>query len=348
MAHVPQGMGVNLYLALVGPSSLSRKSSVQQLMQSFLLAIRPNALLPDRMTGEAAIAELGQRSHVPAVWTPDEIGLTITEIYQRGGFLQALETLLLTLYSGQEYKYQTIGGGQTSITGIDLNVFGASTPEGFSGAGHRALSTGLLPRFGIVYPAHRPPSRPPITRTEAHNEWQRTLTARFRQVFEMCVQPMGQRTVYLQPDAFAVLGSLDEELGKQALTSRLVMAAYKVTALIALADLRFEAYAADAQAAAVIVRRWAEGALRLRRFLSRSMSDVALMEQIAAARLDIATIPGTLGVDGRVGISQTIIATKLALPALTIKRIRDTMELTGEVIVARDEGSGEEVWRVRG
>ena len=338
LAPFPDGLPVNLYVTLVGPSSLSRKSTAQAIARTFLAATRPNGLLPDRMTGERAIEELAQRQ--VAVWMPDELGILLQQIYQRE-FLRPLEELILTLYSGQDYKYQTLGRGETVIHGLDLSILGAATPESFAGSG-RALSSGLLPRFGVVYPRSLPPSRPPSLLTEEHRAWRAGLLAKMRQVLYLCATPGTSRDVTMTAGALAALGALDQEFGKTPLTARLVTAAYKVTALMALAALRLEANEDDAKAAIAITRRWAAGATNLRRFLGRLPADVQHMEQVAIAREELRLMPATPTEDGRSAVMLRDFARRMNLPSSTLTYIIKTMESTGEVLLVVPLGGGEQ------
>ena len=338
LAPFPDGLPVNLYVTLVGPSSLSRKSTAQAIARTFLAAMRPNALLPDRMTGERAIEELAQRQ--VAVWMPDELGILLQQIYQRE-FLRPLEELILTLYSGQDYKYQTLGRGETVIHGLDLSILGAATPESFAGSG-RALSSGLLPRFGVVYPRLLPPPRPPGLLTEEHRAWREGLVAKMRQVLYLCSTPGGSKDVTMTAGALTALGALDQEFGKTPLTARLVTAAYKVTALMALGALRLEANEDDAKAAIAIARRWASGATNLRRFLGRLPADVQHMEQVAIAREELRLMPAAPTEDGRSAVMLRDFARRMNLPSSTLKHVLDTMESTGEAILVVPPGGGEQ------
>lgn len=344
LAHVPGGLRTNLYLCLVAPSTLARKSTVQQLATSMLAWVRPNSLLPDRMTTESAINELGQRA--VAIWTPDEMGLALQQIYRAGSYSAGMEELLLTLYSGQTYRYITVTGGERLINGVDLNVLGASTPESLGANSQRSIGSGLLPRFGVVYPNSYPLQRPPVSETEAHIAARDYLRGRLRQVLELCTAPGAGRTVVVSYQALAVLSGLDQELGGWAMTARLVTAAYKVAALVALGDLRMEVTEDDAEAAVHIVRRWAEGSRNLRHFLGRSQSDVAVMEQVDSAREELRRVLSNTqrGPDGRYSIEQRLVARTLRLPHTTLRRIRDTLETTGELIVVTSQVGDE--WRL--
>ena len=339
LAPFPDGLPTNLYVVLVGPSSVSRKSTAQGYAKAFMNNLRPNSLLGDRFSGEKAIAELAQRR--VAVWMPDELGVMLQQMYQPGSYMRAVEDLLLSLYSGQKYTYSTLSGGETVIDGLDLSLLGAATPESFAGVGGRALFSGLLPRFGVVYPRHLPAARPPIIRTAEHDAWRDGLTARMRQVLDMCTRPGAPKAVTFDDAALLALSGLDLEMGATALTARLVTAAYKITAIIALADLRLEGNVQDATAAVAIVRRWAGGAVNLRRFLGRPAADVQHMEQVAIARAELRAMPAEQGADGRRVVSLRHFAARLSLPASTLKKLCETMESTGEIIIVSADGDEE-------
>ena len=338
LAPYPGGLATNLYLTLVGSSSVSRKSTVQSLARSIIAEVRPNALLPDRMTGEAAINELSQRT--AALWLPDEFGMMVQQMYQRD-FLRPLEELLLTLYSGQEYRYSTVSGGEHVISGVHLGVFGATTPDSLAGAGHRAIGSGLLPRFGIVFPDTGGSLRPPKPITDGMAQRRQALVYKLRSVLVFCAKPNADHNVTFSLGALEQFIPLDAEISHNPMTARLITSAYKVAALIAIADMRTNVNGDDALAATVIVRRWAEGADHLREYIARPSSDVAFMELVNATRRTISRLPGVT-VNGRLAVSLRDIAVAMRLERRTLNRIRDTLEATGEVLVRRE--NGEEDW----
>ena len=159
-----------------------------------------------------------------------------------------------------------------------------------------------------------------------------------RQVLDFCTYPGNSRAVTMTSDALAVLGSLDQEYGHTSLTARLVTAAYKITALVALADLRLEATVEDANAAVAITRRWASGAHSLRRFLGRLPADVQHMEQVGLAKGELRSMSATLGVEGRRVVSMRDFARQMSMPASSLKKLVETMESTGDVLLVVEDG----------
>ena len=336
LAPFPEGLRTNLYLAIVGESSRSRKSTVQQIALGFLHRLLPDSVLPDRMTGESAIGQLALRSGKTAIWMNDEIGIAIAEIYGVS-FMSAMDGLLLSMYSGQPYRYTTVAG-QQSIEDVHLNIFGASTPESFGSIGSRAISSGLLPRFGIVYPASPPPSRPPTALSSGQTSMRGQLEHKLRQTLLAVSVPGGKRNVTFSPEALAALGSMDAVYGKNRLTARLSVAAYKVAALLALSDEAWCVDTAHAQAANKVVSRWAAGALRLRAHLGRPASDYAFAELMDVAREELGRAVGLGVVAGRKVIPRIEAARLLKLEHRTLNRVRDSLNDTGEIIVVSDGG----------
>ncbi len=339
LAPFPGGLHTNLYLALVGESSRSRKSTVQQIAKGFIERLQQDIVLPDRMTGEAGIQQLAQRSGKTALWMPDELGNTIAEVYGVS-FMSALDSVLLTLYSGQQFKYYT-QANQTTVQGVHFVIFGAATPESFSAIGSRAISSGLLPRFGVVYPDASLYSRPPSGVTEEQERARQELEGLLREVMYLVEQPGGRRSVTFTAEALAYLGDQDAQLSKHRLTTRLSVAAYKVAALLALANKEWVVDLRWAAAASVVVQRWAQGALRLRAHLGRPAADYAFMELLDISRETLRNAQGLGEVAGRKRIQRQEAARLLKLEHRTLNRVRDSLADTGEIQVVLEDGQEE-------
>ena len=343
LASYPGGLATNLYLVLVGDSSVSRKSTVQGIAKHILGQLRPNALIPDRMTGEAAIHELSQRT--AALWMPDEFGMLLQQIYHRD-FLRPLEELMLTLYSGQTYEYTTVRGSQR-ITNLHLGVFGAATPVSIAGAGTRTIGSGLLPRFGIVFPERPTIILPPKSLTEEIEAKQKKLVERLRAILYKVSSPNAATRVTLSQEALDILSPVDSLYGHNTLTARMSTTAYKVAALVAIGDDRTHVTREDADAAVRIIGRWAAGANRLRGHMGRPAADIAFLETIDIARQALHKLQGLRHENGFTVIPLTVIARTLNMELRTINRIRETLVATGEVQVSRATTEAEELWYVR-
>jgi hypothetical protein len=335
LAPYPDGLSTNLYIALIGESSLSRKSTAQSIAKSMLNKIDNAVILPDAMTPESALVALAIRSGQSAAWMPDEMGLALQDIYRAGSYRSGLEDILLTLYSGQEYKTSTVGAGLRHISGLHLIIFGAATPESFAGAG-RMASGGLLPRVAQVFPAEIPPWRPLSNSTyPAERQALEHELLQFRMWLNV---PNQNSTVTVSQAALQEFANADHLFSGAAITTRLSTTMYKVGALIALADQRWQVSDSDAKAAIQIVSRWRDGAMRLRPYVSRSAGDIAFEALLSDVLLEL-KMAGITGMRGR-----TEVAKLLRLERRTLDRVRDTLEDRSQIGVITQ--NGEETWLI--
>jgi hypothetical protein len=335
LAPYPSGLPVNLYLSLVGGSTRSRKSTAQAIGASMLKAVHPKALLPSRMTGEAAIYTMAGRDGQPSLWTPDEFGVLLGQIFKRD-FMRPLEELMLSLYGGEEYSYRTVRE-TVKIKDPHLVILAACTPESLSLAGPGALLGGLLPRFGIVYPGSVPPARP-VLATAGVDGLRDSLTLRLRRMLGVLHDPgRPMKGVTFDPEAAALLGGAESSLTGHVSTERLPMMLYKVAALSALASEASVVTLPDAQAAVIAVGRWAEGAKRLQPFLRQRAADLEMERLLDAVRSYL--------VDAGGQVYRAQISRDMKLDKGTATKVRDTLVEWGYVFVAQDaDADMAEVW----
>ena len=312
----PDGLSTNLFLLLVGGSTRSRKSTAQNITRNLIKSALPKSLLPSRMTGEAAIYTMVGMSGKPALWLPDEFGVLLGQIFKRD-FMRPLEELMLSLYGGEDYSYRTVRDTVT-ITDPHLSILAAATPESLALAGPGALLGGLLPRFGVVFPAAPPPERAVGVSRGVDGE-KAALTTRMRAILGS-VQAPGQslNRVKFEPDAVAVLASYGSSLsGEGVHVDRLPMMLYKVAALSALGDGRRLVNAYDAGIATVVIHRWAEGSRRLQPFLRRKATDLEMERTLDAVREALRLAGGSS--------LRSHISRQLKLDKNSASRVRDTM-----------------------
>ena len=284
LSPYPGGLRTNLYVVLVGASSRSYKSTSQDIMLSVLRHYRDGALLPAKSTTESMVDQLSSANGISKIWTPDEFGMVIAEIGRRD-HLRGVEDLLLELYSGKRYDYQTLSRGLVTITNAHLTVFGASAPETLALGGATAMLGGLLPRFGVVFPRKLPPFRKAAqVDREAIEKGARRLVDRLRYV-----QEAAQETpvVTFTAEAMERLNALEESLAAEGLHgARLPTMAYKVAMLSALGAGRSTVTAEDAASTEAVIERWKDGARHLQPFLRRKAADLEFERSMAAA-LDV-------------------------------------------------------------
>ena len=165
------------------------------------------------------------------------------------------------------------------------------------------------------------------------------LENELRQVMYRAATPGGNQSITFSPAALELLGEADARFSKHRLTARLSVAAYKVAALLTMADGEWAVPPLKAGAAINIVQRWADGAMRLRAHLGRPAADYAFMELIAIARESLQQAKGMGVVAGRRVLTRQDAAKVLQLEHRTLNRVRDSLADTGEIVVVRnDEG----------
>ena len=252
LAPYPGGLSNNLYVLLVGETTVSRKSTVQRIASQMIKSVMPPSVLPNRSKTEALIKSLANRSGVPSVWTPDEFGVTLAQIYQRD-FMAGLEEMLLTVYSGDDYQYERVLDTVT-IRSPHLSVLAAATPESLARAGATALDSGLLPRFAIVYPQVMPESRA-VGQAKDMSAIRQNLISRLHAIVSWSDS---KRDITFSEEALNALNSAESDLIGGA-AARLPTMLYKVAALAAISEQSTHVRLSHAQSAITVVRRWGSG-----------------------------------------------------------------------------------------
>ena len=330
----PEGLATNLFLLLVGPTSTG-KSLSRRIGKQLLDIVLPNSVLPDRMTGEAAMHTLAARPRQSSLWLPDEFGVTMGEIATRD-YMRPLEALLLSLYDEGNYKYTTVKDSVV-INGAHLSIIGSTTPQALALAGAGAVLSGLLPRFGVVFPEFQPPRQDAQAPPNQDSE-RAALLLHLREIQRLTQTPGAQRSIRFSKAALVALNEpqsiLDGMLGK----NRLIVMAYKVAVLSALADLRTEVSEQDAGYATAVIGRWAAGSQRLDPYLSRRASDLEFDRLLERVRTSLRASGGTA--------RRGAVSRALKLEPTQAKKVRDCLLEWGELKVVVN--SDEEVWTLIG
>lgn len=324
LAPYPGGLSNNLYILLVGPTTVSRKSTVQRITSNIIKAVMPPSVLPNRATTEALIKALAQRSGVPSVWAPDEFGITLAEIYNRD-YMRGLEEMLLTVYSGDDYEYQRVLDS-VHIRSPHLSVLGAATPESLARAGTNALDSGLLPRFAVVYPLVMPEPKPVSSAVDQRAERQ-GLISTLNKILEWSNTV---RDITFSDDALSTLNAAEQKIIHTS-AARLPTMLYKVATLSALADTRAEVNKNDAKAAIDVVTRWSDGVDNLVPQMYRHGSDQQFEQQLEY-------VLGELDKHGGV-VSRVVIANLVNVKRQRLDEIESTLVDKGKIRVEKAGGT---------
>jgi hypothetical protein len=342
LAPYPTGLSTNLYVSLVGPTTRSRKSTVQRIAGEIAKAVNPSSLLPNRATTEALIKALSQRNNNVSVWMPDEFGVALAEIYSRD-FMSGLEELLLTVYGGDDYVYER-SNDEVRVRSPHLSVLAAATPESISRSGAVALESGLLPRFAVVYPATLPEQRPVTNTAPNLSSHKSHLISRLHQVQAWSNV---HKEITFSDEALELLNEAESHLTRGSGTARLSTMLYKASILALsgsrhVSDIRIggddenRVEAGHAQSAIAVVDRWRRGVENLVPLLYKGGTDPALESQMQFA-LSVLKDEG-----GKA--ARTVVARALSTTKAKLDIIESTLLDRGSIKMQTEGGK---VWELR-
>jgi hypothetical protein len=274
LAPYPGGLPTNIYTLLLGDSTTSRKSTTKDLARDVQALAIPDSLSADHFSPEGFIEMLASRPNDCTTVFIDEFGELLSKLHSK--HMAGLRGLLLTCYSGDDYRYRrhskrgkdgTRHDDADVIVGPHLSIVAATTPAVFETLTASDVTGGLLPRFAIVAP-QRKPERKPFFAVTGDTELQRAALAadlqRLHRWSTDAPRPVNFAAAALDLlDAFAA--ALEAESASdilKAMLARLVPMAVKVAMLAAAGrpdatDRRdLDVSAADADAAITVARRW--------------------------------------------------------------------------------------------
>ena len=241
----PSGLATNLYVLLIGETTRSRRSTAIGVARSLLADVDAKAVFPDRFSPEAMLEQLSMRAKKPSLWFPEELGQVLEDAVQRPHYQDAL----LRLYdSPLVYDYarhsKRVKGEATPredhdrVTDPHWNVIGAATDDVFDGLTTRAVRSGLLPRFAVVWPQVLPPRKGLTRETPAMVEERALLRNYLADLVAWAVAHHGQVEVNISDDAIATIDAYQASTEERAhrLTARLPAAALKVAVISALGE----------------------------------------------------------------------------------------------------------------
>lgn len=363
----PGGLGTNLYLVLVGPSTTARKSTAISFGKNTIVEeALPEVVAPDRATPEAFIELLSMKAGAPTLWSPDEFVGIIRDIHRRP-YMALWKEVLLTLYEGRRYTYKrrskNVGKGQMKadeeiIEDPHLVVLGGATPALIRDLEGDDIEGGLMVRFGIVYPDRQPPRIPLYQAAPDADRPIAELQDHLRTVYEWCRDD--DPDVVFDDEALRVIDSFDQELDRMArkhgdtkstlLKARLSIMAFKVSMLVAVGypGAVWEEDAAGkrtrvqtirvlkhhAVAGIEIVRRWKESAERFTEWAEQDR-DAELADRVLLVSRE-------LSVKGLV--SRRDVAQKLRISKLRMDAAEATLIDQGKIEPAMD--GRKKVWRL--
>ena len=344
------GLGTNVYLLNVGPSTTSRRSTVGNIARDIHDGILPEGALPDITTPEGFLEQLAQRSGQSSTWWIDEMTDLLDKL-AHAKFMAGLKGAMLSLYDGRDFQYRRHskrGKGDTVTEDVDwirqphLNVTGNATESIFETLTGKDLTSGLLPRFGIIMPPHKPPRKPFEVAPPALDATRDALTHRLHAVWLWATT--APRSVLFAPGALEHLDDFaatveaagsDLDDRQRTMLRRADPRVLKLAALVAAGQPetpmheRLTITVSDAAAATVIALRWRRDAIAFGGRLGHS----ELQRQIERV-LEIVRTKHTAG-----QISRRLVAQLAHMEKKTMDRIEETLDDWGTITVAKG-GSG--------
>jgi hypothetical protein len=176
----PHALRTNLYIALVGSTSKSRKSTAKDIAIDVAQRAFPSALLSDTSTPEAFAMELAEHRQQASLWGIDEFAALLVQMHRRE-YLAGLVKLVLELYGKPDYVYKRVKGN-VAIRDAHLTIIGCAADTVFDALHSHDVESGLLPRFAIVYPERKPPRLPFAASAETDQKERNELVYRLSKI----------------------------------------------------------------------------------------------------------------------------------------------------------------------
>lgn len=195
LAPYPKGLPTNLYTLIIGDSTRSRKSTAIAIAADVVDAAIPHSRIAEGFSPEAFVETLSERPRNSTIWAPDEFSETLLKV-RNAKYMAGLVGLLLTIYSGHDYTARRhskrVKGGDTEedmdvIIAPNLSILAATTPAIFEGLTAADVTSGLLPRFAVVFPASKPPRRPFHQLTDVSLGVRNQLVQRLHEIYRRAV-----------------------------------------------------------------------------------------------------------------------------------------------------------------
>lgn len=154
----------NMYIVLVAPPGRCRKSSAMTIGTKLLSVLGDISISSDKITPEALLNDLENSENTFYMGTRVMTHCSLTMISKELGTLlscrpEDMLKLLTDLYDSQVHdlwKYTTKGSGENIITGVWLNILGATIPAFFTSRQiQESIGLGFTSRVVFVYEEKR-------------------------------------------------------------------------------------------------------------------------------------------------------------------------------------------------
>ena len=146
LKYGPGKLYPNLWIALVGRSSLDRKSTVIRIARRELKEIDKQAGLPSEFSRERLEELMKTTNHGTMFWFEMSNALSLLE----RDYMSGTKAMLTEWYDGDPYSRQTKQGG-IEIDATPLSILAGTTLEWWEASMRRSdLAGGFLPRWNVI------------------------------------------------------------------------------------------------------------------------------------------------------------------------------------------------------
>ena len=346
----PDGLNTALYLILLGGTTTSRKSTCLSLARRIMMQVHPAAVLSERMTPEAMVEQLAGRSRQGSLLVGDEFGEALESILRRDSYMSGTRELLLSLYGSRRYKYArrskrgadgALRADVDEIIDPHMVLLTAATGAIFDALSSRDVQTGLLPRFGIVYPESMPERRPIYARSDTLDADEAWIVAYLQRLYLWSAISIQRQEDIRAEWSGEALTTIDDaarliEESSNEILQRLGPMAIKIAMLASLGDTvpvvqSLQVDARDAAQGVRVMLRLQESALRFEDEIGGLSADQRKTEQAIERVLKLIRKS-----DG--AVSRNTISRALKTSAQYVTMIEATMRDRGMIRVFQQQG----------
>lgn len=245
--QIPRPVNCNLYVLLLGPSTLSRKSNSIDSLSALLEQVPPTTLMSTPGSPEGLVQDLQRHEPTGATLFIDELAHFMQGMKGRT-HMKAAQGYLLSAYDGNRIslrnKAKMVKGvlqeEETLVKEPALTIVAASTPERLSMvSGRDDVEDGWWPRWAVCWPQSWPPRQHLDTDDHGQRAMHEAIAERLRNI---SLRLGHSRKAVFPPEALAKAqeyieefeNTIETDLENSSLYGRVDLRIFKVAALLAL------------------------------------------------------------------------------------------------------------------
>jgi hypothetical protein len=274
---LPKPIPCNLYVALLGASTNSRKSTVMRWARHLVEEITEDVLIDEPGSPEALVQELQQRELEGAAMFVDELTWWFSAVKSKL-HMADMRGFVMRAYDGDKIsrrnrtkKVQGVSfEDRDVVSNPALTIFSAATPDKLGNISVVSdIEDGWWPRFALIWPTHFPPEKPLSAPSPVAISLQASITAHLQAAHERVAQGIKAQFMDESWDAYeeyrrSLIASRPED---EPIFARSDLRVIKVAALLALMDNLLGAGDIVVQRkhvldATILVMRWLQSSLK--------------------------------------------------------------------------------------